>query len=193
MLRDLLARSRSYRRFHQDQAVDLQTLREWVELTTLAPSAGNLQPLKYVLSCHPTANEQIFNQLGWAAYLQDWPGPGEGERPAAYIVMMGDRRIASSFGCDSGIAAQTILLGAAEQGFGGCIIASVNREKLKEWLELPEHLEILLVLALGRPRETVVLEPVGSDGSIRYWRDEQGVHHVPKRGSEELIVRELVP
>jgi nitroreductase len=194
MLKELLTKSRSYRRFHQDVAMDLETLRELVGWARLTPSAGNLQPLKYVLSSSRAMNEQIFRLLGWAGYLKEWPGPEEGERPAAYIVMLGDREISGSFGYDAGIAAQTILLGATEKGFGGCMIGSVNREKLARILELPsDRFEILLVLALGKPKEEVVLEALGSDGRIQYWRDEHAVHHVPKRLLEDLICREFTP
>ena len=188
MIRDLVLKNRSYRRFYQDVAVDLETLRELVDLARLSASGANKQPLKYILSCGPEKNALIFPHLGWAAYLQDWPGPAEGERPAAYIIILGDTEIRPSFGCDHGIAAQSILLGATEKGLGGCIIASVQKERLRQALEIPSGYEILLVLALGQPKETVVIESVGPDGDIRYWRDGQGVHHVPKRSLEEIIV-----
>ena len=188
MIRDLVLKNRSYRRFYQDVAVDLETLRELVDLARLSASGANKQPLKYILSCGPEKNALIFPHLDWAGYLQDWPGPAEGERPAAYIVILGDTEIRPSFGCDHGIAAQSILLGATEKGLGGCIIASVQREKLCQALEIPSGYEILLVLALGQPKETVVIESVGPDGDIRYWRDDQGVHHVPKRSLDEIIV-----
>ena len=188
MIRDLIKQTRSYRRFHQEVAIQLETLRELVDLARLSAAAGNLQPLKYMLSNDPERNGKIFQHLAWAGYLKDWPGPGEGERPAAYIIVLGDTEIAKSFGCDHGIACQNILLGAVEKGLGGCIIGSINREKLRKDLEIPEHLEILLVVALGKPKETVVIEKVGPDGNIKYWRDSDGVHHVPKRSLEDIIV-----
>ena len=131
----------------------------------------------------------IFPHLGWAGYLKDWSGPIEGERPTGYIIILGDKSIKQSFGCDHGIAAQSILLGAVEKGLGGCMLASVDRrEDLMVELGLPDNLLILLVLALGKPKETVVIDPLPEDGDIKYWRDAQGVHHVPKRSLEELIV-----
>ncbi len=188
MLRELVLRTRSYRRFHQDQAIPRETLVALVDLARLSASAANWQPLKYMLSCTPEQNAKIFPHLAWAGYLADWPGPVEGERPAAYIVILGDRHIAKQVGCDHGIAAQIILLGATELGLGGCMIGSLQRELLRQELALPERYDILLVLALGRPKETVVLEEVGLDGDIRYWRDAQGVHHVPKRALAEIIL-----
>jgi nitroreductase len=187
-LRELVLRNRSYRRFHQDVPIEPDTLRRLVDLARYSASGGNHQPLKYLLSCDPEKNALIFSQLGWAAYLKDWPGPSEGERPSAYIIILGDRDIRESFGCDHGIAAQSILLGATEAGLGGCIIATIRKEKLRQALSLPEPYEILLALALGVPKEIVEIEAVGPDGDIRYWRDEQGVHHVPKRSSEEIIL-----
>jgi len=190
MLEDLVRKNRSYRRFHQDVSVDLETLRVLVNLARLSASGSNLQPLKYILSCEPGTNVRIFPHTRWAGYLKDWPGPAEGERPAAYIVILGDTEIRKSFGCDHGIAAQSIMLGATERGLGGCIIGSIDRSGLRQVLGIPDRYEILLVLALGKPREKVMLEEVGPDGDIRYYRDADGVHHVPKRSLDELILRE---
>jgi nitroreductase len=188
MLRDLIIKNRSYRRFHQDVTIERGTLRELVDLARLSASASNLQPLKFMLSCDADRNAKIFACLGWAAYLKDWPGPAEGERPSAYIVILGDKEISQSFGVNHGIAAQSILLGATEKGLGGCIIGSADKQKLTQALEIPGRYEVLLVLALGKPKETVVLETVGPQGDIKYWRDVQGVHHVPKRPLDEIII-----
>jgi len=188
MIRNLVERTRSYRRFHQNHKIELDTLRELVDLARLSAAAGNLQPLKYILSNETEKNGKIFQHLAWAGYLRDWPGPAEGERPSAYIIVLGDKRICNSFGCDHGIACQNIVLGAVEKGLGGCMIGSVNRERLRTDLDIPDYLEILLVLALGKPSETVVLEEVGPEGDIKYWRDSDGVHHVPKRKLDDIIV-----
>jgi nitroreductase len=137
----------------------------------------------------PEMNSQIFPHLSWAGYLADWPGPEPGERPSAYIVILGDTDIHPGFDCDQGIAAQTIMLSAVEKGLGGCIIGSIARRELSKFLQIQHHMEILLVLALGKPKEQVMLETVGASGSIKYWRDEQGVHHVPKRPLSEVLLR----
>ncbi len=188
MIAELVKGNRSYRRFHQEAPVSLETLQGLVNLARLSASAANLQPLKYFLSCEPEKNAAIFSCLAWAGYLKDWPGPAEGERPAAYIVILGDTEISKNFGCDHGIAAQSILLGAREQGLGGCMLGSIQRDRLRELLKIPASLDILLVLALGRPHETVVLEEVAPGGNIKYWRDEAGVHHVPKRRLQDIII-----
>ena len=188
MITDLIKKNRSCRRFYQDHAVDLETLRGLVDLARLSASGGNLQPLKYILSCNLQQNAQIFPCLAWAAYLKNWPGPEDGERPAAYIVVLGDTTISNDFGCDHGIAGQSILLGATEIGLAGCMIGSIKREKLREVLNIPSKFKILLVLAIGKPKETCVIESVGVDDNIRYWRDRKGVHHVPKRNLNDIIV-----
>jgi nitroreductase len=189
MIEELVLRNRSCRRFHEGRPVAADTLRWLVNLARLSASGANLQPLKYVISSRPQTNETIFPCLGWAGYLKEWPGPAPGERPAAYILVLGDTEIARDFGCDHGIAAQSILLGAREIGIAGCMIGSVNRKRLSKALRLPEALQVLLVIALGEPKETVVCDPVGEDGSIRYWRDEKEVHHVPKRSLDTIIVQ----
>lgn len=187
-MNELVRKNRSYRRFYQAESIEESTLRELVDLARQSASGKNAQPLKYYLSCEPGKNAVIFQHLGWAGYLKEWPGPIEGERPAAYIVVLGDRSVDKDFGVDHGIAAQTILLGATERGLGGCIIATVARKDLAPILGLPGHFEILFVIALGKPKEEVVLTEVGADGDIKYWRDAQGVHHVPKRPLAEIIV-----
>jgi len=188
MIRDLVTKNRSHRRFHQEVPVEMETLRELVDLARLSPSSANQQPLKYILSSDGERNGLIFPHLSWAGYLRDWPGPEEGEQPSAYIVILGDTQIRPAFGCDHGIAAQSIMLGATEKGLGGCIIGSVNHQGLREALDIPDQYQILLVLALGKPKETVVIEPVGDAGSIKYWRDSDGTHHVPKRSLDQLIL-----
>jgi len=162
---------------------------ELVDLARLSASSANRQPLKYLLSCDLVRNALIFPCLNWAAYLKNWGGPAEGERPSAYIIIVGDTSITTSFSCDHGIAAQSIMLGATERGLGGCMITSIQRDKLRASLGIPGHLEILLAIALGKPAETVLLEPMGLDGDFKYWRDEAGRHHVPKRTLEEIILR----
>jgi len=188
MIRDLIIQNRSYRRFRQDTAIKCETLRELVDLARLSASAANMQPLKYVLSCEPKKNAVIFRNIGWAGYLKDWPGPAEGERPSAYIIILADTQISEFTDCDHGIAAQSILLGAAEKSLGGCMIGTVRRKELSEALKIPPRYRILLVLALGKPAEKVVLETVSPDSGIKYWRDADDVHHVPKRPLDELIL-----
>jgi len=189
MLMDLIVKNRSYRRFHQDKPVDRATLLELVDLARLSASGGNAQPLKYVLSCEAETNAAIFPHLAWAGFLKDWPGPAEGERPTAYIVILCDTEIAQYGGVDHGIAAQSILLGAAERGLGGCMIGSIDHEGLRKALALDSRYEILLVIALGVPAEMVELEQLPADGSTAYWRDADGTHHVPKRTLDEIIVQ----
>lgn len=189
MIRDLVLKNRSYRRFYEDVAVERQTLRELVDLARCSASGSNRQPLKYILSCTPERNAQVFSTLfSWAGALKNWNGPSEGERPSAYIVILGDKEIRSAPGVDHGIAAQSMLLGAAERGLGGCILGSVNREALSRLLDIPERYQILLVLALGKPKEKVVLEEMGPEDSFDYWRDADEVHHVPKRRLDDIII-----
>jgi nitroreductase len=191
MLLDIVTKTRSYRRFHEDQPVSLESLRELVNLARLTSCGRNIQALKYLVCCDRSTNAAIFPTLAWAGYLRDWDGPVEGERPAAYIVILGDKTLSQAFSVDQGLALQSIMLGATEKGLGGCIIGSVQREKLRQVLEIPEQFELLHVIALGVPKETVVVDEIGPDGDIKYWRDAEQVHHVPKRRLADLITREI--
>ncbi len=188
MIRDLILSNRSCRRFEEGFVIERRTLEELVDLARLSASAANLQPLKYILSYDAGKNARIFQYVAWAAYLKDWGGPAPGERPSAYLIILGDTTISHNFGCDHGVAAQSILLGAREKGLAGCMIGLIQREELRRELNIPAQHEILLVIALGKPREHAVIDEVGPNGDIKYWRDNTGVHHVPKRSLKELII-----
>ena len=187
-IEELVKRNRSYRRFHEHEKVGPGLLKRLVDLTRDCASAANLQPLKYIISSEPEKNNIIYPHLNWAGYLAGWPGPDEGERPPAYIIILGDLKISRDFSCNHGIAAQTILLGAVEAGLGGCIISSIDRPGLSGALAIPDGYEVLLVVAIGRPREVVVITGITPGGDIKYWRDARGVHYVPKRSLEEILL-----
>lgn len=185
---ELVKKSRSVRRFDESRALCRAELEALVDLARYAPSAANRQPLKYFLSYEKSANEKIFPCLGWVAYLAGWPGPPEGQRPAGYIVIFADRSVSETVIWDHSIAAQTILLGAADIGLGGCIIGAIDKKRLRDDFAFDERFDILLVLALGMPDEKIVIEPLAPDGDIKYYRDEQGVHHIPKRSLRDIIL-----
>lgn len=188
MIRDLIIKNRSYRRFYEAERITCDQMKAWIDLARLSSSARNAQPIKYILITEKDLCDRVFPLLAWAGYLKDWSGPLPGERPAAYIVMLLDTEISGNCLCDDGIAAQSIMLGAVEAGYGGCIVASVKRKELQNILALDDRYEIIQVLALGKPAETVVLEGI-CEGDYKYWRDEKNIHHVPKRSLDELILK----
>lgn len=184
----LVRKNRSYRRFYQEIPLSEKKLRQLINLARLSASAANRQVLKFVISTDRQKNQHIFSTLGWAGYLKDWLGPEQGERPSAYILILGEPELGPLSEYDAGIVAENILLGAVERGLGGCILASIRRDALRSSLGIPERYQIMLVIALGVPREKVVIDPLGADGSIQYWRDDHGVHHVPKRPLDEVLL-----
>lgn len=185
---DLIKKSRSYRRFDESRPVPNEHLRLMIEAARFSPSSRNIQPLKYIVCNSPEVNSEIFSTLGWAGYLTDWDGPSKGERPAAYIIQLLDTNIAGNCSCDNGITAQSILLQAVELGYGGCIIASVKREQLSNILGIDARFSIIQVIALGVPVEKVVVNDM-ENNNYKYWREENGTHHVPKRTVEEMILK----
>ena len=185
---ELVLKNRSYRRFVQNVRIPKELLVELVGLARVSPSPANLQALKFWLVSDEEECEQVFNDVKFGGYLKDWGGPAEGERPSGYIIILGDDDIKPIFEIDAGIAAQTILLGAVEQGFGGCMVKAFRRNSLRELFRLSENLEIVLVIALGKPAETVIIENYEMNKGIEYYRDVEGIHHVPKRTLDELIV-----
>lgn len=198
-MEDLIRNTRSYRRFKQDQPLPEGSLEELIELARLGGSARNAQPWQYLPVAEPELSAAIFKHLAWAGYLPDWPGPAEGERPTAYILcflnrdwLKGSEREAWF---DLGIASQNLLLGAMRQGIAGCRIGAFSK-KLSDLFQTPASLSLELVLALGYPAEQVVLEELPeTETDIRYWRDDEDLHHVPKRCRQAvmLTLSELKP
>ncbi len=186
MVRELALKNRSYRRFYQERSIGEDLLKELVDIGRQTPSAANRQPVRYRLVCTPEENQAVFECLGWAGYYKDWDGPEEGERPSAYILMILPDGVEAAY--DEGIAGQTILLAAAEKGLGGCFLGNIQREKLAQALKLPQGFRADLCLALGYPKETVVLEEIAGDGDYKYYRGKDAVQHVPKKKLEDILI-----
>ena len=188
-VKEMVGKNRSYRRFDGSKRISEKQLKEMIDCARQTSSGANFQPLRYHLTGTEDECAAVYSTLKWAAYLPKWDGPVESERPTAYIIVLSDNEVNDVMAkTDAGIAMQTILLSAVEKGLGGCIFASINRDKLREVIGLDERYEIMFVIALGAPVEEVVIEDVKEDGSIKYYRDDQNVHHVPKRRLEDLII-----
>lgn len=189
MLKDLVYTCRSYRRFYEDVRISEAELKDLVDLARMTPSTANSQALKFKVVNSPDENALVYPALGWAGALPEWDGPEEGERPSAYIIIVEDSILGKNKLTDVGITAQTMLLGAVEKGYGGCMLANVQRDALAGALGInTERYTIRLVLALGKPREEVKVVPVGDSGSVKYYRDENQVHYVPKRCLEDILL-----
>lgn len=189
MLRELVKKNRSYRRFYQEKEIEKEALYDCIDIARYTASGANKQPLRYMISdsSEHEKNEKIFSCLRWAGYYTNWEGPTEGEKPAAYIIILSPKEINAAH--DEGIVGQTILLAATEKGFGGCMIGNVDHEKLSKELEIPSEYAIKLVIALGYPKESVILEDISEGEDIKYYRDEEENHHVPKIKLEDLILK----
>lgn len=190
LFKDIVAKNRSYRRFVEAEKISTETLTELIGLARLVPSGANAQALKFMLVNTEEDNAKMFPTIGWAGALPDWDGPVEGERPAAYIIVLCDLTIGKNKQTDVGIAAQTILLGAVEKGLGGCMLGNIKRTEIAEKFNIdPEKYSIDLVIALGKPNEDIRIVDVPESGKTTYYRDENTVHYVPKRSIDELIVK----
>lgn len=186
MLNELLLKTRSYRRFDERRRIPEADLLSLAEAARLCPSAANMQRIKLAFVNKSLQCEKVFNTLGFAAYLKDWDGPVSGERPSAYVVLMSRATPDLNIGIDAGLVAEAVLLSAMERGIGGCIFRSFKESQLNEVLRKDGYNPIL-VIALGYPAERVVIEDVRG-GDIKYYRDSEGVHHVPKYPVEEYII-----
>ena len=191
MLKDLLLSSRSYRSFDERVKITNEMLADWVDHARYAPSSINLQMLKFYTVTDATLSQKMLANTRWAGKIKDMKLPPEGHAPVAYVVICADKGVvptAETFEKDVGICAQTIMLAASEDGFGGCMLGSFAPDAVKELLELDENLVPKLVLALGKPDEQVELVDEAPDGSVTYYR-EGGIHYVQKRKLENILIQ----
>lgn len=185
-LKDMVLKNRSYRRFYNEKKISKEELTELVDIARNTPSAANRQPVRYKLVYEEAEAAKVYKTLGWAGYLKDWDGPIENERPAAYIILATDKDTKADI--DEGIISQTIMLAAVERGLGGCILGNVKREELVKAINLPADYKIDLVLALGYPKENVSLVEM-QNNDVKYYRDEDMNHYVPKRRLEDVLLK----
>lgn len=189
-LESLIKKSRSVRSFAPGKKVDSETLEKLIELCRYTPSSANLQALKFRPVTDEAEVAQVFAATAWAGYIKDEKLPPEGHEPSAFIVICCDKNIAANVTPlfkDTGICAQTAMLGAAEAGLGGCMIGSFDADKIKTALGLSDNLEITLVLALGYADEAPEIIDA-KDGNIKYFR-KNGCHYVPKRSLDDIIIK----
>jgi len=187
-IQELVQKTRTCRRFIESEPISREQLLDWVDVGRVSASGGNRQPLRYILSWQPETNALIFPLLRWAALLPKFGAPPEGQRPTGYIVIVSEKAIGSGAAIDSGIACQSIRLAAEAAGYSSCVFQNILMEKLRTALKIPEMYEIIMVIAFGRPNETIVLEDMAAEDSTRYYRDEQDRHHVPKRPLAKVVV-----
>lgn len=184
MMKDLVGKARSIRRFDEADPITEEALRALVDMARLSPCGGNAQPLRYRIVFKKEECDAVFPFLAWAAALKDWSGPSDGERPTGYVVILGE----GGPDINTGIAAQTIQLAAAEMGYGSCMLGSIQRDNIKATLRIPAPYSVKLVIALGKPVETVVIEEVSGGTNLNYYRTKDGVHHVPKLGLKDVLI-----
>ena len=184
--KEIVKKNRSYRRFYQNERITQEQLKNWIDTARYTASGANRQPTMYKLSVDEALNQEIFKNLAWAGYYKDWDGPVDGERPAGYIFLITKKDVNAQY--DEGIAAQTILLDAVANGYGGCMLANIKRDELMKVLNISDEYKIDLCLALGKPKEEVVIDVISGDGDIKYYRDENQVQHVPKKSLEDIIL-----
>lgn len=184
---ELVNMNRSCRTYDESRPVSRDELMYLVSLARVAPSASNRQPLKFFLSCDKETNALIQERTRWAVAMPEYHLPPEGHRPTGFIIICIDTGIASETAAarDVGIAAQTMMLGATDMGLAGCMLSSFD-PSLHDALGIGESINVALVVAFGKRDEEIKL--VDNTGSVKYYRDENGVHYVPKRTMDELII-----
>lgn len=188
-IKEIAKKSRSYRRFDNTQKISQETLIDIIDTTRYAPSARNGQTLKYIPVVDNSKCAEIYSTLKWAGYLTDWDGPIQAERPTAYIIIVHDKALGAYNAIDTGLCAELINLAANEKGLGCCLIGAYNKQELEHIIGISsESYDSVLVVALGRPVENIIIEPM-KDNNIRYWRDENKTHHVPKREINSIIIK----
>jgi len=181
---DVILSRRTIRRFKQKH-IKLELLRKIINAARVAPSAANLQPLEYIVANKKELCDRIFETLGWAGYIKPKWSPAKNERPTAYIIILVRKDISKYYKWDEGLSAENIMLTAESLNIGTCMILNVNREELRKILDIPDSFIISSVIALGYKAEISVIEDIKD--SVKYWRDEEEVLHVPKRRLDDIM------
>lgn len=188
-VKSLIAKNRSYRRFDFDRKISEDVLVELVDAARMSQSAANLQPLSFIIIYREEMVVKVHRHMRWAGYLPDWSGPVDAERPVAYIIVLGNTEIRQTYReVDAGLAIQNMCICSAAEGIGSCIIGNLDKSALMELLEIPEQYEIIYAVALGYPVENVQMVPF--TGDVKYYRDEQQTHLVPKRSLKDILVKQ---
>ena len=184
----LAREARSCRRFDESAPLTEKDLEWLLECARLAPSARNAQELRFITITQGPVLDRLFPLTRWAGALKDWNGPEQGERPTAFIATLMPEHASYTTCYDVGIACQTMQLAATSRGWGACMIQSFDHHKAASLLTIPQGLKIALLLVLGVAQEKRVIAAMPKDGSTTYWRDENDIHHVPKRALTELLI-----
>jgi nitroreductase len=185
-----ICRRRTIRRF-QNRSIPENIITKLANAARLAPSCSNIQPCEFIVVDNPQMVDQIFSCLRWASYIEPAGNPPKGERPVLYIVALINVRLKKKGGeSDVAAAIQNILLTAWEEGIGSCWLQSINCKQIKTLLRIPHYLNVNSIIALGYPNEQPVVE-IARESAIKYWKDKDGVIHVPKRTLKDVIHRNI--
>lgn len=190
MLKDLVKKSRSYRIFDEGYKLNREDLVDLIDLARFSPCGKNGQYLRFIPICKEDTLKEIYPHLSWAAYLKDWNGPVEGQRPTGIILIVSKSGSLTDpiLSCDMGIVSQSIMLGTVEKKLGGCMIRALNRKKIMEILNLSDEYIIHVALAIGKPNQDVIIEDIREGDNIKYWMNKDKNHHVPKIILDDLII-----
>ncbi|MBI9033891.1 MAG: nitroreductase family protein [Bacteroidales bacterium] len=191
-LKQLIKANRSYRKYEHAIKIEESVILEWIDYARFVSSSKNRQAVRFLVITESDQVQCICNQMQWARHLKGWDGPNKEQMPSALLIVCTDDTVNNKAETDVGIITQTLLLQAVNEGFGGCILRSINRKLIREKYKLNENLKIDMVVALGKPAQEIILEEMGAGSqACDYWEDENGTHHVPKRAMEDVVIRNI--
>ena len=182
----LLEKNRSYRGYRKDYVVKREMLERIVAVNAKIPCGKNQQTLRFKLVTKDTGADKVLENIKLGGMLPELHLPFEGTEPEAFIIVCGTTPETKIVDIDLGISMQSMLLKATEMGLNGIIICAFNTAKITEVFHLPY--EPLAIVAIGKGIEKIKLVPIDENESHAYYRDEQGVHYVPKVRAEQLII-----
>ena len=133
-------------RAYQPDPVEKQKLESVLEAGRLAPSAANLQPLRFIVVRTESRREELAHVYDRAWFLQ----------APLVIVVCGLPEAAWVRGdgvnyvrIDAAIAMDHMILAATEEGLGTCWIGAFDVQAAREAFALPEGVEPILMTPLG--------------------------------------------
>jgi len=125
--------------------VPAEKLKKVLEAARLAPSAGNIQPWRFIVVLDAEKRRKIAKGCRYGHFLEESP---------VIIVGCGDQKASPRWhAIDTCIAMENLVIAATGEGLGTCWIGFFNEKTIREMLQIPSRLKVVALLAIGYSRE----------------------------------------
>jgi len=143
-----LLKSRRSVRIYKDLPVPKDLLLQILEAGRWAPSGANLQPWHFIIVTDQETRKRI-GEVAKFFFIKS----SHVERAPVVLVLGFDKRKGKYGRYDVTLAGGNMITMATSIGLGTCWIGAFDEERVKEILQIPEHIEVIGLITLGYPEE----------------------------------------